>query len=188
MKTQTSKRAGAEFFTDIEAPVEEIFPLACPVAELEWIDNWDFTMVYSDSGRNEPGCIFIEEMSALHLAGPRFGRKTYWITTRHDPAAHVVHFLLARTTTLTSLAVTMDGLGAGTTRVNWNMMMTSISEEANEYIRRNGERQDDVHAHVSRTIAETLLRNRKKAAYSRITRTYHEGKGNHEHHVFKNGY
>jgi hypothetical protein len=39
----------------VRARADECFALACPVAELAWIDNWQFHLLYSDSGRNEEG-------------------------------------------------------------------------------------------------------------------------------------
>ncbi len=132
VKTQESKRAQGEFSIDIAAPADDIFLLACPVEELKWIDGWDFTMVYSESGKNEPGCIFIEEMTARHVLGPMFHEKTYWITLLHDPKSHAVHFILARSTTLTHLKIHMDRADAGKTKVSWNMTMTSIREDAND--------------------------------------------------------
>jgi len=51
----------------IKAPMENIFPLLCPVEELKWIDNWQYQLVYSDSSVNENNCIFRENMSGLIL-------------------------------------------------------------------------------------------------------------------------
>lgn len=40
------------------APLERVFPLLCPVREREWLQGWDATMVCSESGVAEPGCVF----------------------------------------------------------------------------------------------------------------------------------
>ena len=42
------------------ASPEKIFPLLCPVREMDWIPEWAPKLVISDSGVMEPGCIFIE--------------------------------------------------------------------------------------------------------------------------------
>ncbi len=59
----------------INAVPEEVFPLLCPVRELEWVPGWDPLVVYTHSGLMESDCIF--------LTGDR-EPESYWITTRHD--------------------------------------------------------------------------------------------------------
>lgn len=130
MKQQEAKRANAEYTITINTPAADIFPLACPVEEEKWIYNWDYTMVYSESGRNELGCVFIETMSARHILGPDSDEKTYWVTTKHDPNEEI-RFLLVRSSTVTQLEITIDTIDTRQTRITWNMTMTSIKEEAN---------------------------------------------------------
>ena len=131
MKKQKSNRAKVELSIDMGAPVDEIFPLVCPVEELKWINNWDYTMVYSESGRNELGCIFYEKMSAQHVVGPDFGEKTFWYTIDYNPDSNLVHFLLTRSSTLTDLIIRIESTGNNSTKVTWDMTMTSIDEKAN---------------------------------------------------------
>lgn len=59
----------------INAAPEEVFPLLCPVRELEWVPGWNPLVVYTHSGLMEPDCIF--------LTGEQ-EPESYWITTRHD--------------------------------------------------------------------------------------------------------
>jgi hypothetical protein len=59
------------------------FVLACPVRELEWITDWQFDLLYSESGTNELDNIFVEPVSAvLALRCP--GTNTTWYTTIWD--------------------------------------------------------------------------------------------------------
>ena len=55
---------------------EAVFPLLCPVREYEWIPNWDCTMIYSDSGVAERGCIFVTRTDR--------GDET-WTVSRYEP-------------------------------------------------------------------------------------------------------
>jgi hypothetical protein len=54
---------------------EQIFKLLCPVREKEWLSGWDYTMIYSESGFAEKGCVFETDND--------FG-KYQWIITKHD--------------------------------------------------------------------------------------------------------
>ena len=37
---------------------ETIFPLLCPVREAEWVDGWEYQLIYSKSGFAEQDCVF----------------------------------------------------------------------------------------------------------------------------------
>ena len=120
----------------IKAPAEAIFPLACPVGELKWIDNWRFDLIYSESGVNENNCIFTEEMSSPVLF--QTGGKIYWHTTLHDREEQRIHFLLiSEGKSLMKWEASFEEREKGSTRVHWNVTLTSLSDEVD----RIGERQ-----------------------------------------------
>lgn len=58
------------------APPARVFPLLCPVREIEWADGWLPDLVISSSGIAERDCIFITP--------DEFG-KAIWYVTRHEP-------------------------------------------------------------------------------------------------------
>ncbi len=124
-------RKHESFSISINSHVDTIFPLACPVEELKWINEWDYGMIYSDSGKNENNCIFTENMSARHIMGTERSEPTYWITTRYDPENHILHFLLVRSSTVTKLEIIMKAINPKETEVTWDMTITAITEEAN---------------------------------------------------------
>ncbi len=68
----------------IEAPPDVVFPLLCPVREAEWLDGWEYEMLYSASGLVEEGAVF-----ATRGVGEE---DTVWVVTRHDPVARIVEF------------------------------------------------------------------------------------------------
>jgi hypothetical protein len=39
----------------IKAPVEQVFPLLCPVRECDWLEGWNCTLLHSGSGLAEKG-------------------------------------------------------------------------------------------------------------------------------------
>jgi len=79
-----SRRVVRAYRQTIEAPPDVVFPLLCPVREVEWLDGWAFTMVYSASGLAEEGAVF-----TTSSAGEE---DTVWIVTRHDRPAGLVEF------------------------------------------------------------------------------------------------
>ena len=68
---------------DVAADPDALFGLACPVAELAWIDDWHFDLICSESGRNEPDNVFAEPFTAVALfRKPKIDN--VWYTTRYD--------------------------------------------------------------------------------------------------------
>ena len=52
---------------------------------MDWLPGWGVKMVFSESGFNEEGCIFI--------AGAYLEPEAIWTTVRHDPEQGVIEFL-----------------------------------------------------------------------------------------------
>jgi hypothetical protein len=82
--TFTARRVTRTYCQTINAAPEEVFPLLCPVREAEWLDGWQHSMIYSESGLVEEGAVF-----STPLEGEE---DTVWIVTRHDPARRAVEF------------------------------------------------------------------------------------------------
>jgi hypothetical protein len=89
---QEGKRMYLSYREEIDVPPEKVFPLLCPVAEYDWIDNWGCTLTFTKSGMNEEGCIFTEEMMGSFLFGAPI--KTTWVTDRYDPENHEIKFVI----------------------------------------------------------------------------------------------
>jgi hypothetical protein len=64
---------------------DKVFPLLCPVREADWLDGWQYNMIYSKSGLIEKDCVFTT---------PHHGELvTAWQVTQHDPSQHFVEFV-----------------------------------------------------------------------------------------------
>lgn len=61
-----------------------VFPLLCPVREVDWIEGWDPPLVISASGVAEPDCVFTT---------PGQPTDAIWYITRHEPAAGFVEMI-----------------------------------------------------------------------------------------------
>jgi hypothetical protein len=68
----------------LAAPPEKVFPLLCPVRELEWVNGWNPLLVLSESGFVEPDCIFLM---------PDKPRNSVWMVTRWQPEEFFVEFV-----------------------------------------------------------------------------------------------
>lgn len=63
----------------------KVFPLLCPVREKDWIDGWDFEMVYSRSGKAEKNCVFTTPFAQ--------GIETVWQISEYEPDINWIEFL-----------------------------------------------------------------------------------------------
>ena len=68
----------------LQAPPEAVFPLLCPVREIDWVNGWEPNTIFTQSGLNESDCVFwIEDK----------GVESIWTTTVWDPNNNRVEFL-----------------------------------------------------------------------------------------------
>lgn len=66
-------------------PADEVFRLLCPEEETKWLQNWEYKMIYSESGGLETDAIFTT---------PHHGeQETIWYTVRHYPKERYVEFV-----------------------------------------------------------------------------------------------
>ena len=81
---QTPHRRSHSYVQTLNASPDDVFPLLCPVREIDWVDGWQPTMVLSRSGVAEPDCIFT-------IADGE--REAIWVIIEHHPATHRVAFI-----------------------------------------------------------------------------------------------
>jgi hypothetical protein len=129
-----ARRRRVEHEVTINGDVDECFALACPVAELLWIDDWKFNLIYSSSGKNEDGCVFLEPFTGMSiLRSP--GANTYWYVNRYDTERHLFDAVwVTRDLTVVNWGVSMTDLGGGQTRVTWSLIYTGLSEQGSRII------------------------------------------------------
>ncbi|GAB3346168.1 hypothetical protein [Lysobacter tyrosinilyticus] len=84
MNIQAPRRVGHSYVQHLVAEPARVFPLLCPVREVDWIEGWNPLRVASDSGVAEIDCIFVT------AAEPQ---DAIWYVTRHDPEAGFVEML-----------------------------------------------------------------------------------------------
>jgi hypothetical protein len=123
-----NRRVHCTHTTEIHAPAGKIFTLLCPVREYEWIDGWDCSLVFTGSGTNEEGCIFIEAIMGPVLAGSPVS--STWITNRYDEEnRHIQFVIFVHDLAVVRYDVTLTDRGNGLTRAEMKFEITAMNDE-----------------------------------------------------------
>jgi hypothetical protein len=130
-RTRNSPKGGRlclSYQEEIDAPAEKVFPLICPVAEYDWIENWDCVMIFLKSGRNEEGCIFTEQITGPVIFGAPV--PATWVTNRYDPENHHIQFVIfARDSAVIRYDFRLKRLGKAKTCAEMDFEFTAMSKE-----------------------------------------------------------
>jgi hypothetical protein len=122
-----SRRLTRDYRQTISATPEKVFPLLCPVREADWLEGWNYNMIYSMSGLVEDGAVF-----STPLKGEE---DTVWVVTHHDPVIHAVDFVRftpgSRTCVLKIIVTSKDD---STSYVDIRYTYTGITPEGNDFI------------------------------------------------------
>lgn len=118
------------YIQHIEAAPARVFPLICPVREVEWLEGWGDTVeiVHTRSGLAEEGCVFRTRAEGQP--------ETVWIITRHDAESGLVEF--ARVTpglVATRLVVRIEERAGGGSTVRVTYTFTPLGAAGAELVR-----------------------------------------------------
>jgi hypothetical protein len=80
-----ARRIRHEYTQVNQARPERVFPLLCPVREADWVPEWQYRMIYSQSGVAEFGCVFATPNEG--------GSETLWLVSEYDDAAFRIAFV-----------------------------------------------------------------------------------------------
>ena len=129
--TETSdfkaNRVTRNYIQTINAEPSRVHTLICPVKEAEWLDGWDYDLIFSHSGVAEPGCVFISRSEGE--------KDTIWLITRRDDQACETEF--ARITPgsrVAHLTVRIEDDGKHASRVHITYTITALTEAGNKFI------------------------------------------------------
>jgi hypothetical protein len=84
MRVQPPVRVSRSYTQRLAGSADEVFPLLCPVREVEWVPGWEPLGVWSASGVAERDCVFTTADGA--------GEAT-WVVLEHDPSRHAVEMV-----------------------------------------------------------------------------------------------
>jgi len=122
-----AKRLTRTYRQTIDATPEEVFPLLCPVREAEWLDGWQYNMIYSESGLVEEGTVF---------STPSDGEEdTVWIVTKHDFKKYEVGFARVTPKSRTCiLKIAAKSKDESSSYVDISYTYTAITPVGNDFI------------------------------------------------------
>lgn len=122
-----AKHITRSFEQTINADPSRVFDLLCPVKEAEWLDGWDYTLLHSESGLAEEGCVFLSRQEGEN--------DTIWMITRRDVQNREIEFVRAtpesRIARLT-IAVAEKTTTASTVKITY--VITALCEAGNAFL------------------------------------------------------
>jgi hypothetical protein len=123
------KRTQHTYVQTNAAPPDRVFPLLCPVREAEWVPDWKYRLVYSESGVAELGCVF---------ATPNpDGSETTWVVTEYDPARYWIAFAWVWPQMLaTRLFIQLASDGGSQTKATITYQYTALSDAGERELER----------------------------------------------------
>lgn len=122
-----AQRVVRSYRQTINAACDVVFPLLCPVREVEWLDTWAFEWIHSDSGLAEPGAIF--KTSAAGEAD------TIWVMSRHDRGSMRVQFTrVTPNSRVCLLDVALTANAAGNCFVDLTYAITATAPAGDEFL------------------------------------------------------
>lgn len=84
MNIVSPNRVTHNYIQRLAGSPDAVFPLLCPVREVEWIDGWNPPLVVSKSGVAEADCVFTTNASPVDAI---------WYITRHEPGTGFVEMI-----------------------------------------------------------------------------------------------
>ena len=110
----------------VRAEPQAIFPLMCPVRELDWIPAWDCEIVYTASGVAEEGCVFRTGSSGD-------GGPDTWVISRLEPLERISFIRVNRLRTI-RYDIRLEPGGDGSTTLTWEQEITALDETGDRHV------------------------------------------------------
>lgn len=111
----------------INADPSRVFDLLCPVKEGEWLDGWNYTLLHSESGFAEEGCVFLSRQEGE--------KDTIWMITQRDVQKREIEFVRATPESrIARLKIAVDQKAANLSKVKITYVITALCEEGNRFL------------------------------------------------------
>jgi hypothetical protein len=127
MKVETPNRKKRSYMQHLYAAPDVVFPLLCPVMEVEWTPGWMPITVISESGVAEQDCIFITS------AQPQ---NSIWIVSKYDPADFQLEmYKVTPEHTVAKLEISLSANDDNSTAARISYEFTAIGPKGEEFLR-----------------------------------------------------
>ena len=122
-----AKRVTRNYIQTINAEPSTVHALICPVKEAEWLDGWDYDLIFSQSGFAETGCVFISRTEGE--------KETIWMITKRDDQHYETEFVrITPGSRIAYLTVRIEAGGNHTSRMHIAYTFTALNEQGNQFI------------------------------------------------------
>ena len=126
MKIKQPRRVKHSYTQSLSASPEKVFPLLCPVREIEWVPDWNPELVISSSGVAEEGCVFVT---------PGTPENAIWVITHYDPETYSIEMVkITPNHTVGKLEISLSDDGAGGTRAKVAYEFTALNSEGEAFL------------------------------------------------------
>jgi hypothetical protein len=110
----------------VSAAPQEVFPLLCPVRELDWVPGWDCRLVYSASGLAEDGCVFQTDR-------PADGGLDTWVVSRYEPPLRI-SFVRSNALRVMHYDIRLVAAAEGGTTLEWEQVITALGDDGDRHV------------------------------------------------------
>lgn len=111
----------------IYTPVDNVFPLVCPVMEYKWIPGWKCELLHCPNGHVELGTVF-NEISSSPVLADSIAQRTTWTAVLYDPENHRVHFRLDNQISSSLYKLEFETSTSGGTNMRLDMTYCPLGE------------------------------------------------------------
>ncbi|NLJ26478.1 MAG: hypothetical protein GX433_00490 [Deltaproteobacteria bacterium] len=119
-------RVERTYVQKLDARPEEVFPLLCPIRELEWVEGWNPLLVVSHSGMAEEDCIF--------LTGEK-EPESFWVITKRDSKNFIMEIIkVTPGMTVAKINISLKADGEHATAAEVTYMYTALSGEGEDFV------------------------------------------------------
>ena len=127
---QKPRRVRHSYTQSIHATPDEVFPLLCPVREMDWAPGWQPDWVISDSGVAEQGCVFQTPEDAKERTAP-----ATWVVTQYHPETYQVEMLkIIPQHTVMKLEASLRDDPQGGTQANISYEYTALGPQGERFM------------------------------------------------------
>lgn len=127
MSISQPRRIRHSYTQTLETTPDKVFPLLCPVRELEWTRGWDPLTILTNSGVAEKDCVFITQSDR---------GETIWTITRHEPENFEVEMIMVTPgSTLAKLEISLAEKPGGKTAADISYTHTSLGPKGDEFMK-----------------------------------------------------
>lgn len=109
-----------------KASTKQVFPLLCPERERDWLEGWDYQMIYSESGLIEKDCIFQTNHNGQHST---------WMVTKYDQTQKSIEFFkLSPGECVIKINIDLEDLKDGMCQSNIQYQYTAVNLKQADFI------------------------------------------------------